>query len=70
MKSRLALALILTAASLSAQDYDILIRNGKIVDGTGDPSFHGDLAIRGGKIVAMGNCCTRPLNAPLTPQVW
>jgi N-acyl-D-amino-acid deacylase len=54
MKSRLALVLIVTAGCLSAQDYDILIRNGKIVDGTGDPSFHGDLAIRGGKIVAMG----------------
>src|SRR5580692_12129158 len=54
MKSGLALVLILTLGCLSAQDYDILIRNGKIVDGTGDPSFHGDLAIKGGKIVAMG----------------
>ena len=54
MKSGLALVLIVTAGCLSAQDYDILIRNGKIVDGTGDPSFHGDVAIRGGKIVAMG----------------
>src|SRR5580698_3642559 len=59
MKSRLALVLppllsMVTAGCLAAQDYDILIRNGKIVDGTGDPSFHGDLAISGGRIVAMG----------------
>src|SRR5690349_21570416 len=36
-----------------AQDYDVLIRNGKIIDGTGDPSFTGDLAIQGGKIAAL-----------------
>src|SRR5215469_16659830 len=54
MKSRVALLFIITAGCISAQEYDILIRNGKIVDGTGDPSFHGDLAITSGKIVAMG----------------
>ena len=34
--------------------YDLLIRNGRIVDGTGNPWFHGDLAIRGDRIVAVG----------------
>src|SRR5205085_2380220 len=34
--------------------YDLLIRNGKIVDGTGNPWHGGDLAVRGSKIVAMG----------------
>src|SRR5271165_6030151 len=40
-----------------AQDqggYDIVIRNGKIVDGTGNPWRHGDLAVRGNKIAALG----------------
>lgn len=30
--------------------YDILIRNGQIVDGSGDAAFYGDLAIKDGKI--------------------
>ena len=27
--------------------YDVVIRHGKIVDGTGNPWFYGDVAIRG-----------------------
>lgn len=40
--------------TLAAQQADILIRNGKILDGTGNSWYYGDIAIRGGKIVAMG----------------
>jgi N-acyl-D-aspartate/D-glutamate deacylase len=41
---------------LSAADpaYDVVIRHGKIVDGTGNPWFYGDVAIRGDRIVAVG----------------
>ena len=48
--------LILLAASAQAQDppYDLVIRNGRIVDGTGNPWSRGDLAIRGDRIVAVG----------------
>ncbi len=31
--------------------YDILIQNGRIVDGTGSPGYHADIGIRDGKIV-------------------
>jgi N-acyl-D-aspartate/D-glutamate deacylase len=34
--------------------YDLLIRNGRIVDGTGNPWFYGDVAIRGDRLAAMG----------------
>ncbi len=34
--------------------YDLLIRNGHIIDGTGNPWFAGDVAVRGDRIVAVG----------------
>src|SRR5438876_3683116 len=37
------------------QSYDIVITNGHIIDGTGSPWYSGDLAIRDGKIAAIGN---------------
>jgi N-acyl-D-aspartate/D-glutamate deacylase len=40
--------------SASAESYDVLIRGGRIVDGTGNPWFEADVAIRGDKIAAIG----------------
>jgi len=37
-----------------AQQADILIKNGKILDGTGNSWFYGDIAIQNGKIVTIG----------------
>ena len=34
--------------------YDLVIRNGKIVDGSGQPSFMGDIAIQNDRIVKIG----------------
>ncbi len=34
--------------------YDLIIKNGKIIDGSGIPGFRGDVAISGGRIVGVG----------------
>ena len=39
----------------TAVGYDILITNGKIVDGEGNPSFNGDIGIVGDTIAAVGD---------------
>ena len=35
--------------------YDVIIKNGTVIDGTGAPSFVGDVAISGDKIAAVGD---------------
>ena len=34
--------------------YDLLIKNGRVIDGSGRPAFRGDVAARNGKIVEIG----------------
>src|SRR5215471_4302917 len=34
--------------------YDLLVKNGRIIDGSGMPSFHGDVGVSRGKIVELG----------------
>lgn len=45
---------LLISFSVTAQEYDVLITNGKIVDGTGNGWFYGDVAIKDGKIAYIG----------------
>src|SRR5215467_13578337 len=51
-----ALTLLLTLVPLHASDapYDLIIRNGHIIDGTGSPWYSGDIGIRDGHIAAIG----------------
>ena len=51
---KLLLVLVAAAGFAQAQDFDVLITNGRIVDGTGNPSWIGDVAIREGKVAAIG----------------
>ena len=46
--------------------YDLLVKNGRIIDGSGMPGFIGDVAVRNGKIVEMGKLsgsATRTIDA-------
>jgi N-acyl-D-amino-acid deacylase len=45
--------LLIPLSVCSQSAYDIIIRNGKIVDGTGNSWFYGDIAISNGKIAAI-----------------
>ncbi len=47
--------LVGTLPSAVAAEYDVVIRNGHIIDGTGSPWYSGDIGIRGGKIATIGN---------------
>ncbi len=40
--------------TVAAQDFDVLIRNGRVLDGTGNPDFRADIGIRGDRIIAIG----------------
>jgi N-acyl-D-amino-acid deacylase len=50
----LLLILISLASLVSAADYDILIRNARVADGSGNPWYRADIGVRTGRIAALG----------------
>ena len=46
---------LLVPLSLFAQQFDLVIRNGHVIDGTGSPWYAADIAIRDGHIAAIGH---------------
>jgi len=44
-----------TAAQQPAPAYDLIVRNGRIIDGTGSPWYRGDIGVRDGHIAAIGD---------------
>lgn len=51
----IALSLLGPPARGAAENYDVILRNGLIVDGTGMPGYRGDIAVRNGFIHRIGN---------------
>ena len=52
------LALLLLVSPLFAADYDVLVRNARVIDGSGNPWFRADLAVKDGRIAAIGRLPT------------
>ncbi len=52
---RIAVLLLVVALASAQQSFDLLIRNGEIVDGSGAPGRSADLGIRDGRIAAIGD---------------
>ena len=55
----LLLPVLLLAAS-AVTPYDLVIRNGHVIDGTGSPWYAADVGIRAGKIAAIGRLADAP----------
>lgn len=47
--------MFVAAAPVRGQEHDLLIRNGRVLDGTGNPWYYADVAISGGRIAAVGD---------------
>lgn len=55
------LVLLVAVVSARAQDsYDIIIRNGKIIDGSGNNWYYSDVAVKDGKIVSISRSINQP----------
>jgi dihydroorotase/N-acyl-D-amino-acid deacylase len=63
MNGRIALVLTLTLSVMTAgtsvlskaSDYDLIIKNGRVIDGSGRPAFNADVAIKGDRVTVIGN---------------
>ena len=55
MKRILFVLAILVAIPSFAQTYDVILRNGRVVDGAGNPWYYADVAIKGDRIAAVGH---------------
>src|SRR5438270_527793 len=60
LKLIVRLFLLLASMSTLGQEYDFLIRNGRVVDGTGNPWVYADVGVTGDRITLVGHA---PANA-------
>jgi N-acyl-D-amino-acid deacylase len=52
--------LVMAQTPAQTADFDLVITNGHIIDGTGSPWYSGDVGIRDGRIAAIGNLAAAP----------
>src|SRR5580692_8362197 len=52
--------LVMAQTPAQTADFDLVISNGHIIDGTGSPWYSGDIGIREGRIAAIGNLAAAP----------
>ena len=45
----------LAAACACAQDFDLVLAGGRVVDGSGNPWYRADIGVRNGRIAEIGN---------------
>jgi N-acyl-D-amino-acid deacylase len=62
----LALLTLAAAPVVTAQDFDLLLEGGRIVDGMGNPWYRADLGIRDGRIAAIGDLKGRAASQIIT----
>jgi N-acyl-D-amino-acid deacylase len=57
--AKLGIVLVLAAFPMTpcraADDFDLIIANGHVIDGTGSPWYAADIAIKSGRVAAIGN---------------
>ncbi len=68
MKYFLLLLLLASLNAYSQDTADVLIKHGKIIDGTGNPWYYGDVAIKDGKVYKTGNLFYLPARRILDAQ--
>ena len=52
--NRLLFLFLLSSLCCTGAEYDLVIRNGKVVDGSGNPWFYADVALKGDRIAEIG----------------
>ena len=56
----LSWAVLIAQEARRSRPFDVVIRDGHIIDGTGSPWYSGDVAVRDGRIAAIGNLSGAP----------
>jgi dihydroorotase/N-acyl-D-amino-acid deacylase len=49
------MSFVIPTTSSQSTQFDVVIKNGRIIDGSGRPGYNADLAIKGQRIVEIGN---------------